>query len=298
MNSPNSKNWLLLVLLPLGFAGVWQLQQRIDRQRAALHQERDELVLRSGSLIKAMSLEYVPLMADIYWTRVVQYYGDKRARHDPNFELLWPLLDITTTLDPNLLVAYRFGSTFLSEPSPRGAGRPELGIALLERGIKANPDYWRFYEDLGFIYYFELKDYAKASAAFAEGSKNPDAQIWMKIMAAKIAAEGESLSTSIFLWNEVYQTAKDPQVKQNALTHLQLLRVAEDCKQLDALADEFQKRTGRRPSRMGELVREGLLPRLPVDPLGYAYAFGLDGKAELNLDSPLLEEQLLHQDKE
>jgi hypothetical protein len=297
MNSPNSKNWLLLVLLPLGFAGVWQLQQRIDRQRAALYRERDELVLRSSKLIRAMSLEYAPLMADIYWTRVVQYYGDKRARHDPNLDQLWPLLDITTTLDPNLLVSYRFGSTFLSEPSPQGAGHPELGIELLERGIKANPEYWRFYEDLGFIYYFELKDYQKASSAFAEGSKNPDAQIWMKIMAAKIAAEGESLSTSIFLWNEVYQTTKDPQVKENALTHLQLLRVAQDCRQLDALADEFQKRTGRRPSRMGELVQAGLLPRLPVDPLGYAYDFGPDGKAELNLNSPLLETQLLHQDQ-
>jgi tetratricopeptide (TPR) repeat protein len=297
MNSRSSKNWLLLVLLPLGFLGVWQLQQRVDRQRAALHQERDELVLRSGKLIKAMSLEYAPLMADIYWTRVVQYYGDKRARHDPNFELLWPLLDITTTLDPNLLVSYRFGSTFLSEPSPRGAGHPELGIELLERGIKANPEYWRFYEDLGFIYYFELKDYAKASAAFAEGSKNPDAQIWMKIMAAKIAAEGESLSTSIFLWSEVYQTAKDPKVKENALTHLQLLRVTQDCKQLDALADEFQKRTGRRPSRIAELVPAGLLPSLPLDPLGYFYVFGPDGKAELNLDSPLLEQQLLQQDQ-
>jgi len=294
MNSPGSKNWLLLVLLPLGFAGVWQLQHRIDSQRAALHQERDELVLRSGKLVKAISLEYAPLMADIYWTRAVQYYGDKRARHDPNFELLWPLLDLTTTLDPNLLVAYRFGSTFLSEPSPRGAGHPEQGIALLERGIQANPEFWRLYEDLGFIYYFELQDYAKASAAFAEGSKNPDALIWMKVMAAKIAAEGESLSTSIFLWNEVYQTTKDPQVRENARTHLRLLRVEQDCKQLDALADEFQKRTGRRPARVGELVQARLLTNLPVDPMGFPYVFGPDGKAALNLDSPLIEQRLLH----
>ena len=66
-------------------------------------------------------------MADLYWTRVVQYYGDKRARHDANFELLWPLLDITTMLDPQLIVAYRFGSTFLSEPAPRGAGKAGPG---------------------------------------------------------------------------------------------------------------------------------------------------------------------------
>jgi tetratricopeptide (TPR) repeat protein len=293
MSITTSRNWLLPVLLPLGFAGVWQLQHRIDGQRAAVHQERDEVVLRSGKLVKAMSLEYAPLMADIYWTRVVQYYGDKHARHDPNFELLWPLLDLTTTLDPNLLVAYRFGSTFLSEPAPRGAGQPELGVELLERGIKANPEYWRLYQDLGFIYYFELKDYAKASAAFAEGSKNPEALIWMKIMAAKIAAEGESLSTSVFLWNEVYETAKDPLVKDNALKHLQMLRAEEDRKQLDGLADEFQKRTGRRPTRVVELVQAGLLQRLPVDPMGYPYVFGPDGKAALNLNSPLLEQQLL-----
>ena len=296
MITPNSKTLVLLVLLVLGFAGVWHLQHQIDVQRAAVQEERDELVLRSGKLVKAMSLEYTPLLADFYWTRVVQYYGEKRARHDPNFELLWPLLDLTTTLDPNLLVAYRFGSTFLSEPSPRGAGHPELGIALLERGIKANPDYWRFYEDLGFIYYFELKDYAKASAAFEEGSKHPDAQIWMKVMAAKIAAEGESLQTSVFLWREVYETTKDPQVKENALMHLRLLQVQEDCRQLDALADEFQKRRGRRPTRMGELIQSGLLPRAPADPMGYPYVFGPDGKAALNLDSPLLEQQLLHQD--
>jgi hypothetical protein len=34
---------------------------------------------------------------------------------------------------------------------------------------------------------------------------------------------------------------------------------------------------------------------VPVDPAGYPYVFGPDGKAVLNLDSPLLEQQLLHQ---
>jgi hypothetical protein len=295
MNAPAGKNWLLLPALLAGFSGVWNLQHRIDAQRTALHQERDDLVLRSGKLLKTISLDYSPLMADLYWTRAVQYYGDKRARHEANFDLLWPLLDVTTTLDPNLIIAYRFGSTFLSEAAPRGAGQPELGIQLLERGIQANPEYWRFYEDLGFIYYFEMKDYAKASRAFEEGSRKPGAQIWMKVMAAKIASEGESLSTSIFLWNEVYQTSTDPQIKENALTHLQLLRAEEDCRQLDLLADEFQERTGRQPTRMGELIQAGLLPRVPVDPKGYPYVFGPDGKAALNLDSPLLEKQLLDQ---
>jgi hypothetical protein len=112
-------------------------------------------------------------------------------------------------------------------------------------------------------------------------------------MAAKVAAEGESFATSMFLWKDIYDSTSDPAVKKNALLHLQLLKVKEDCKQLDALADEYAKRYGKRPTRMSEMVQVGLLRGIPGDPLGFAYIFGEGGKAELNLDSPLLEQQLL-----
>ncbi len=285
--------WVLLLVLPLGFAGIWRLQHSIDAERASLGEERDDVLLRSGKLVKLMSLEYAPLLADIYWTRVVQYYGNKHVRRQANLELLWPLLDITTTLDPNLLISYRFGAIFLSQAAPAGAGRPDLAVQLIQRGIQANPEYWRLYEDLGFVYYIDLKDYQKASEAFLEGSKNPNALPWMKVMAAKIAAEGESFETSAFLWKDIYDSTRDPEIKKNALMHLQLLKVREDCKQLDALADEYARRYGKRPARMSEMVSAGLLHGIPGDPLGFAYILGEDGKAELNQDSPLLQQQLL-----
>jgi hypothetical protein len=287
--------WLLLLVVPLGFAGIWRLQHRIDAERASLSEERDEVLLRSPKLVKAMSLEYAPLLADIYWTRAVQYYGNKHLRGQANLELLWPLLDITTTLDPNLVIAYRFGAMFLSPAAPGGAGRPDLAVQLIERGIQANPEYWRLYEDLGFVYYFDLKDYQKASAAFLEGSKKPNALVWMKIMAAKVAAEGESFETSMFLWKDIYDSSADPSVKKNALMNLQLLRVKEDCRQLDWLADEYAKKYGKRPARMSDLAQAGLIRGIPRDPLGYAYVVGKDGKVELDLESPLLEQQLMQE---
>jgi tetratricopeptide (TPR) repeat protein len=293
MNSLKSIAVLLLLVLPVGFAGIWQLQHRIDTQRASLSQERDDILLRSGKLVKLMSLEYAPLMADMYWTRVVQYYGNKHVRGQAGLDLLWPLLDITTTLDPHLLISYRFGAMFLSQSAPTGAGRPDLAVQLIQRGIKANPEYWRLYEDLGFVYYFDLKDYRKASEAFLEGSRKPGAQLWMKVMAAKVSAEGESFETSDFLWQDIYESTRDPTVKKSALLHRQLLRVKEDCKQIDLLADGYAKRFGRRPTRMSELVQAGLLRGIPGDPLHYAYVFGEGGKAELNLDSPLLEQQIV-----
>ena len=295
MSKQKSAGLLVGVVLLAGFGGVCQLQRGIDRQRAALHQEQDELLVRSGAMLKLMSLEYAPLLADLYWTRVVQYYGDKRVRHDANLEMLWPLLDITTTLDPNLIAVYRFGSTFLAEPAPGGAGRPDLAVEILNRGIRTNPEYWRFYEDLGFIYYFDLKDYRKASEAFLEGSKNPDALLWMKVMAARVVEQGETRETSAFLWNEIYNSASNPQIKQNALTHLQLLRAHADCEQLDAIAAEYEKRTRRHPTTLRDLVSAGLLAHPAVDPLGFVYVFNSDGKAQLNPASPLFKDQPIYQ---
>ena len=282
---------LALGFVALGFAGVWRLQGGIDLQRAAMHQEQDDLVLRSGPLLKAMSLEYAPLIADLYWTRAVQYYGNKHANQQTNIELLWPLLDVTTTLDPHLIVAYRFGSMFLSEPPPSGAGKPELAVQLLQRGIQANPEYWRFYEDLGFVYYFEMKDYRKAAEAFLEGSKKPGALIWMKAFAARISEKGETPETSAMLWSEIYNSTKDPTIKENAKIHLQLLRAQGDCGELNRLAGEYEKRTGRRPSNMSDLVSSGLLPGAAVDPEGYVYAFDAEGKAQINAASPLYKQQ-------
>lgn len=283
----------LLVLLLAGFALIWRLQEKIDIQLGGMHAEQDQLMLQSPKLVKLLSLEYAPLMADVYWTRAVQYYGKEHAGPNPRYALLWPMLDISTTLDPSLLPAYRFGAMFLSDSPPRGAGKPDQAIELIHRGIAANPEYWRFHEDLGYVYYFDLKDYPKAAKAFEDGSRIPHAQLWMKVMAAKIAEEGESFETSLFLWKQVYETTRDPEVKRNAESHVQLLQAQEDCRQIDLLSAQYENSYGKKPARVSDLMRVGLLRGQPVDALGYAYTIGEDGKAELSLDSPLLERQVM-----
>lgn len=293
MNRRTILGVILSVCILAGFAGVGRLQRSIDGQQASIQLEQDELLLQSGGLIKNLSLEYGPLVGAIYWTRAVQYYGEKHRLHDRDLPLLWPLLDISTTLDPHLLPPYRYGSIFLSDAVPRGAGRPDLAEKLLLRGIQANPDEWRLYQDLGNVYYFDAKDFPKAARAYEEGSKNPNAMYFMKIMAARIFAEGDSPETSFFLWRDVYQTSKIPEIKKNAEAHLRILQGDLDLKHINQAADEYEKRTGRRATRISELVEAGLLPSVPKDLEGYPYVLGDGGKAEVNLNSPMLEERLM-----
>jgi tetratricopeptide (TPR) repeat protein len=217
----------------------------------------------------------------------VQYYGSKGERREQNLDGLWPLLDLATTLDPNLIPAYRFGSTFLAEARPVGAGRPDYAIELIERGIRENPEYWRLYQDLGNIYYFSLQDSQKAAEAYDAGSKVAGARPWMKIMAARIAERGDTRQTSRLLWTEIYQSAQDDTVRENAKTHLVLLKTDDDKEQLDRLLADFAKKTGRQAENLKELVNAAMLRDVPVDPDGFPYVVGMTGQAELNPKSPL-----------
>ena len=158
------------VLLASALIGSVLLLRRVDQLRTGATLE-EVLYISSPQALKRLSLGYNGLLADIYWTRAVQYYGNKHHEGARRFDLLAPLLEITTALDPQLLVAYEYGANFLAPKPPNGAGMPERAIALEEFGIRNNPDAWQLYYNAGFIHYMELKDYAGAAEAFARGAQ-------------------------------------------------------------------------------------------------------------------------------
>jgi hypothetical protein len=287
MRRPNQRlMWIAAACVPLLFGGVAALQAGIDARTVA--EEKEELLLASPSVVQKISLGYDSLLADIYWTRVVQYYGTRVGTDHPTFDLLWPLLDITTTLDPRLVIAYRFGAIFLSETGKAGAGRADLAIGLVRRGIAANPEEWVLSSDLGFLYYWRMKDYPDAAAAYLEASKKPHAPIWLKMMAARVEEKGGSLETSRMIWSELYDSTQNPTVRQRAAEMLRALKAQEDETQLNELAQEYQKRFGRYPASTDELRDAGLVRGIPVDPDGYPYLLGPDGKSQLNPRSSVI----------
>src|SRR5260370_17286750 len=125
--------------------------------------------------LKRMGLGYSTVLGDIYWTRAVQYFGSRYHEHSTRYDLLAPFLDITTDLDPRLTVAYETGSIFLSQPWPQGAGQPDKAVALLEKGIRENPDFCHLYFTLGSVHYVDRHDPKAADDAFAKASKVPAA---------------------------------------------------------------------------------------------------------------------------
>ncbi len=270
----------LILFMLICVAGLYPLQTRINHQFGPGQHQHEELIfMPTEARISRLAGGYSGLLAAIYWTRAVQYYGRHRLAHSKDFALLGTLLDTATTLDPHLLVAYRFGSLFLAGKRPEGAGDPQRAIYLLQRGIVANPDYWRLWEDLGFIYYWDMKDYDRAARAFKTGSERPGALPWMRVMAASVAAEGGELQTSRILWSEIARSAENDQIRRTAQMHLVVLDTQEALKKLDALIALYRQKQGEPPHSFQDLVTVGLLRRIPLDPSGERFVFGPDGKA-------------------
>jgi len=281
MRASSGITFFFSAVLLASMAGSVLLLRQLDRLRTGATLE-DVLYITSPKTLKRMSLGYDGLLADIYWTRTIQYFGSHHRNGARRYDSLAPLLEVTTALDPQLLIAYEWGSTFLSAKPPEGAGMPERAVELVKHGIRNNPKEWRLYYDLGFINYMELKDYAAAAEAFAQGSQVPKAHPFLKIMAARMAQHAGDVQMARMLWSTTYQSAQDPSVRINAEVHLRALQVDDQVTALEALAEQYRQKMGYFPKNFSELQTAGMLRGVPKDPLGYPYELVANGRVEVS----------------
>jgi hypothetical protein len=241
--------------------------REIDRVRKGATLQ-EVLYIPSASTLKRMSLGYDGLLADIYWTRAVQYFGGLHHEKSKQYKLLKPLLDITTTLDPHLIPAYEFGSVFLAQRPPEGAGDPAAAADLVKKGIRQNPGAWRLWYSLGYIQWLELHDAKSAAESFLEGSKVPGAHPWMKVMAATLAQHAGEAGAARYLWTNIYESSQDKAIRANAQRRLMALNSDEEVDFLQNLVNRYGEQMGHTPRDFQEMVAAGWLRRIPVDPIG------------------------------
>ena len=265
------------VCLVVSMAACILLLDHIDEIRPQVNIE-DTLYINSPKVIKRASLGFGGLMACVYWTRAVQYFGSRHAHSETTYNELAPLLEIATALDPHMIPAYQFGANFLAPAPPNGAGEPGRAVALMQYGIRNNPDNWRLYYDLGFVYYTELRDYKKAAEVFDLGSKAPNANPFLKLLAAQMAEHAEDYATARMLWAATYESSTQTDIRQNALEHLRSIKVDEEVTSLQDAVTRFTEQAGHAPASLWELAAAEHLPGIPVDPDGNPYELSVDGQ--------------------
>ena len=282
------------VLALAAAAAVPFVQARVDGALGAFRAQNEVLYLWKGAQVKRLVPGFEQLAADLYWLRTVQYFGGERVfATEKRFDLLYPLIEITTTLDPRMEIAYRYGAVFLAEQFPVGAGRPDLGVAVLERGVRNNPAAWRLHQELGFFHFVYLHDAKRAAEILLEASRIPGAAFWLKSLAAEILGKGGERDIARRMWREMFEQSEGA-IKENARIHLRTLDAADAAERLNGLVAQFRERTGRLPRDLGELAAAGLARGPLVDPLGVPFEYDSQtGKVAVSRKSYLRRDDLM-----
>jgi tetratricopeptide (TPR) repeat protein len=279
------------VICVVGAFLIVPVQNGIKKRVGDTGPDPDLLYFSSPSAVKRMALGYESILADIYWMRTIQYYGrrDEAAKRSIRYKNLAALLDITTSLDPDLMDAYVAGSFFLGENDPLGAGQPEEALKLLDKGIRAHPGEWRFLYYKGLVYYVYVDDFKAAGNTWLDASRMPEAPEYLEGLAAKSLSEGGAMDTARALWQRQYEETTRDDIRENAKNRLISLKVAEDIWALEFLLDVYRLENGMYPRSLSELISDENGVIRTVDPLDTPYSYDPEtGSVSLSPQSEVL----------
>lgn len=271
-----SKSLLLILMLVSGVIGSVALTRAIDARRPAQSDAvLDEPLYINGPTARRLALSFNGLAADWYWMRSLQYVGRKIIAYDEthegrisfssledlNLRLLPSLLRISTTLDPQFMAPYEYGAVILPEINS------DYAISLLDAGINANPNAWRLYQHLGYVYWLR-HDYQKASDVYAAGGRLPGAPAWMSAMAARMKAEGGSRDAAREMYRHLYESSADEAVKSMVQKQVMRLDSLDEREAIRSILADYKAKVGRCAESWRD-VRDGLMAaRLRVDATG------------------------------
>lgn len=288
-----TKTIALGLVVMIGMTCAALLVRRLDTLRPPEDPNAiDESLYVNGKTARRISLGFNGLAADWYWMRSLQYVGRKIINDNDvpldnlgllNLKLLAPLLDTATTLDPEFLDPYEYAAIVLPSINVSEA------IRITQKGIDANPNAWRLYHHLGYIYW-QQHDYHAASEIYGRGAQIAGAPPWMEAMKAKMAADGGSRATAREIYTRMYEGSADEKVKDMARKHLLQLDSLDQRDGLRKLLAAYQARTGKCPNSWKEV--EPIFRALhiavdasgaPLDPSGVPYVLRA-GACEVDLD--------------
>lgn len=287
-----TKTIALGLVVVIGMACVALLVPRLDTLRPPADPNAiDENLYLNDKTARRVSLGFNGLAADWYWMRSLQYVGRKVMKVDVpidnlgqlNLKLLAPLLDTATTLDPEFLDPYEYAAIVLPSIDVNDA------IRITKKGIDANPNAWRLYHHLGYIYW-QQHDYQAASEMYGRGAQIEGAPPWMEAMKAKMAADGGSRSTAREIYTRMYEQSADEKVRDMARKRLLQLDSLDQRDALRKLFAAYQTRTGKCPNSWKEIEPVFRALRIevdasgaPLDPSGMPYVLRA-GACEVDLD--------------
>jgi hypothetical protein len=223
----------------------------------------DGAFIPDPQVAKIAAVGFEAVLADLHWIRAVQIVGSART-HVGHGATIGALIDVVTTLDPWVDHPYRFAAVWMNddEASVRQANE------LIRRGIKHHPDDWRGYFYLAFNHFFYLGEQREAARALKPALDLKGRPAYLTRLAARLESHEGGLDASAAFLSELAHQAANDDEREAFLGALEEIETERRARFLDTARAEYVRRHQRDIASVDDLVRGGVLRRLPEDPYG------------------------------
>ncbi len=264
----------VLVALCLGTTSLFQT--RIDRHRADTFDD-ELLYLPNEKLLNHFTGGMSSVIADILWLQCIQYTS-KHFKGDHKFTWLGHMTDTITRLDPYFVDVYRYGGIFLASLK----ADDDASLRLLERGFCHNPEAWELPYEAAMVYLLNRREQpgsaelAARYLALSVGTERAPHSV-LEIVQG-LQRKHNLVDIERQLWTNMLKTSKDEFRRDLAERKLKELTIRQNVTALAEVVEYVKRTSGQTPTDLAELVKAGMIDRIPEDPLGGRYFIDAEGE--------------------
>jgi hypothetical protein len=255
---------ILLLLSCALFMGLKTITDKIPRSKIP---GASIIYIPSGKYLKHATFGYSSFIADLVYIWAIQYYSDYTIAE--RYDNLDHIFSIIAELDPHYLDPYEMGAVI----AVYEARDPYLGFKVLERGLEKNPEQWIFPYQAGHYAALTVKDYDLARQYYKKTMAIEGAPAIARRLYADAAYKVTDYQAAWENWREIFETSEDERIKKIAANHLYQVKSAMDISRLKQAIEVYRQKYGRFPDELEQLVRTGILDKVPkdLDEKDYAY---------------------------
>jgi tetratricopeptide (TPR) repeat protein len=231
-------------------------------------------------VIRVLSADQYQFISHLISLQCLFYFGTlvERPSQRPEFSSIYRALFTATRLDPYNMDAYYLAQAVLTFES----GNIQRVNELLEYGFQHRTWDWYLPFFISFNYAYFVKDYEKAAVYLTKAAElNPKVQ-WFASLAARYYYEGGSTTLALAYLKEMIAATRNDAIKKRLV-----IRAAafEKILQIEQAIEAYKRHLQQDPKDLRDLVKAGILARIPIDP--YGGSFYLDDQGRVRTTSKL-----------
>lgn len=246
------------------------------------------VVALNPRLLRILWAGYRAAAADFYWVRTIEQIGGASTADEYRDVGVWA--NLATDLDPKFRLVYQFAAVAM----PFNVGRNtwvngDESTALIKKGLAEFPDNYNLQYLLAHNLIFYSHDYVAAGELLRTMAIKPGAPAFLGPLATRVLAQGGEIDAAIDFARNGVETAQSDETREVFRHRIRQLETERVLQQIDKAVTLFRETEHRLPGGIAELLTQGSLAQMPLDPSGGMIYIDRLGRARSTTEARRLE---------